>query len=103
MTALSPSLAAEFARLTHALDQLAGRLIASGETGEVASEDVARAMSAIVKLYASKAETEGSLPVPFTANSVTPTETVLVVSEMLRAADISLFDLAMWYRRGERP
>jgi len=25
-----------------------------------------------------------------------------VVSELLRAADISLFDLAMWYRRGER-
>jgi len=23
-----------------------------------------------------------------------------VVSELLRAADISLFDLAMWYRRG---
>jgi len=103
MTALSPSLTAEFARLTQALDQLAGRLIANGETGEVASEDVARAMTAVVKLYASKAEREGSLPQPFTANSVTPTEAVVVVSEMLRALDISLFDLAMWYRRGERP
>ena len=102
MTALSPAPAAEFARLTQALNELAARLIGTGETGEIASEDIARAMSAIVKLYAHKAEMEGSLPVPFSANSVTPTETVLVVSEMLRALDISLFDLAMWYRRGER-
>src|SRR5258705_647563 len=101
MAALSQPLAAEFAGLTQALHELAGRVIASGETGEIASDDIARAMSAIVKLYASKAETEGNLPVPFSANTVTPTETVLVVSEMLRALDISLFDLAMWYRRGE--
>jgi len=40
-------------------------------------------------------------PAPVARERVTPTEVALVVSEMLRAADISLFDLAMWYRRGK--
>ncbi len=61
-----------------------------------------RVLTAAIKLYAAKAEAEERFPAPVTAEKVTPTEIVLVVSELLRAADISLFDLAMWYRRGER-
>ena len=49
-----------------------------------------------------KAEAEEQFPAPVTAEKITPTEIVLVVSELLRAADISLFDLAMWYRRGTK-
>ena len=59
-------------------------------------------MSAAVKLYAAKAEVQaGEAPAPpVSAERVTPTEVVVVVSEMLRAVDVSLFDLAMWYWRG---
>ena len=101
MSALPTTLAQEFQGVTRSLVELAGRALAGGSP-QIASDDVARAMTAIVKLYAAKAETEASPPAPVTANNVTPTEVVLVVSEMLRAVDISLFDLAMWYRRGQR-
>jgi hypothetical protein len=99
----SPSThAAQFHGASQALSELATRALASRRSGEIASEDIARATAAMLKLYAAKAETEGTLPAPVLAESVTPTEAVLFVSELLRALDISLFDLAMWYRRGER-
>ena len=66
------------------------------------SSELERVLTAAIKLYAAKAEAEERFPAPVSAEKITPTEIVLVVSEMLRAADISLFDLAMWYRRGER-
>src|SRR5262245_22918007 len=92
----------EFHGATQALAELATRALAGRGTGEIASEDIARAMTVILKLYAAKADAEGTLPAPVLSDSVTPTEAVLFVSELLRALDISLFDLAMWYRRGER-
>jgi hypothetical protein len=101
MSAPATTLAAEFQGLTRSIADVAGRTLASGRSEDIASADLARAMTAIVKLYAAKAEREGSLPPPFSAETVTPTEVVLVVSDMLRALDISLFDLAMWYRRGQ--
>ena len=101
-SASASTLASEFHGATQAMAELAAGALASGGTEAIASADVERAMTAIVKLYAAKAEAEGTLPLPFATDRVTPTEVVLVVSEMLRALDISLFDLAMWYRRGER-
>ena len=74
----------------------------AGVHAEIADVDLARVMSAAVKLYAAKTEALGAgaaLPPPVSAGQVTPTEVVVVVSEMLRAVDLSLFDLAMWYRR----
>jgi hypothetical protein len=62
--------------------------------------ELAAVITAAVKLYAAKVEAEGVAFAPVAPDKVTPTEVVLVVSAMLRALDISLFDLAMWYRRG---
>ena len=101
MSASSTALASEFHGLTQAMAELTTQALASGGTAAIASADVGRAMTAIVKLYAAKAEAEGALPLPFSPDRVTPTEVVLIVCEMLRALDISLFDLAMWYRRGQ--
>jgi hypothetical protein len=98
----STARALEFHGATRALAELTTGALASRCTGEIASADIARAMTALLKLYAAKAEAEGALPAPVLSESVTPTEAVLFVSELLRALDISLFDLAMWYRRGER-
>jgi hypothetical protein len=83
----------------------AERVLAGGDYSGIAASDLERVMSAAVKLYAAKAEAAapGESPTPpVSAARVTPTEIVVVVSEMLRAVDVSLFDLAMWYRRGER-
>jgi hypothetical protein len=81
----------------------AERALAGGDYSGIPAGDLERVMSAAVKLYAAKTEaaTPDEAPTPpVSPDRVTPTEVVVVVSEMLRAVDISLFDLAMWYRRG---
>ena len=88
---------AEVAAAAGAFAAAAERALAAG--AEIASADIERAMSAAVKLYAAKTESEQTLAPPVASDRVTPTEVVVVVSEMLRAVDVSVFDLAMWYRR----
>jgi hypothetical protein len=65
----------------------------------IPSTDLERVLTAAIRLYTAKAEAEGTFPPPVSADRITPTEVVMFVSEMLRAADLNLFDLAMWYRR----
>jgi hypothetical protein len=79
----------------------AERALAAGDYSAIPAGDLARVMSAAVKLYAAGTEAAaGEVPMPpVSAERVTPTEVVVVVSEMLRAVDVSVFDLAMWYRR----
>jgi hypothetical protein len=99
-TATAAQLAADLDAASHRFARAAEQALAGGVASAVASSDVERVLTAAIKLYAAKAETEGTFAPPVSAASVTPTEIVVVVSELLRAADISLFDLAMWYRRG---
>jgi hypothetical protein len=93
-------LSAEFRNAAATFVDVAERALADGASSAVPSGDIEHVLTAAIKLYAAKAEAEGQFPAPVTAEKVTPTEIVLVVSELLRTADISLFDLAMWYRRG---
>jgi hypothetical protein len=85
-----------------AFADVAERALASHAAARIAGSDLERVLTTAIKLYAAKAEAEEQFPAPVSADKVTPTEIVTVVSELLRAADISLFDLAMWYRRGAR-
>ncbi len=100
--AAAAELATEFRGVADAFVDVAERGLANGAFSSVPSSELQRVLTAAIKLYAAKAEAEEKFPAPVSAEKVTPTEIVLVVSELLRAADISLFDLAMWYRRGER-
>ena len=100
--ATAAELGAEFRGVADRFVDVAERGLADGAFSSVPSSDLQRVLTAAIKLYAAKAEAEEKLPAPVSAEKITPTEIVLVVSELLRAADISLFDLAMWYRRGER-
>jgi hypothetical protein len=99
---VAAELGAEFRGVADAFVSVAERGLADGAFSRVGSSELERVLTAAIKLYAAKAEAEERFPAPVSAEKVTPTEIVLVVSELLRAADISLFDLAMWYRRGER-
>ena len=100
--AAAAELGAEFRGVADAFVDVAERGLANGAFSSVPSSELERVLTAAIKLYAAKAEAEEQFPAPVSAERITPTEIVLVVSELLRAADISLFDLAMWYRRGER-
>jgi hypothetical protein len=58
-----------------------------------------RILTAAVKAYAAKAEaSEGELA-PFEPDAVTATETVVTACAMIRAAELNLFDMAMWFQR----
>jgi hypothetical protein len=92
---------ADFRGHAEALAALADRALAAGAASQIASEDIARVLTAVMKIYAAKAEreTEAAPPSPVLAERVTPTEAVVLVSELMRAVNLNLFDLSMWYRR----
>ena len=58
-----------------------------------------RVLTAAVKAYAAKAEDAGREIAPFLDGAVTATETVIAACAMIRAVDLNLFDVAMWFRR----
>ena len=91
--------AVEFPILVEALTGMAERALSSGDFSGITSSDLERVITAAVKLYAAKSEVDETLAAPISAERITPTEVVVVVSEMLRAVNLNVFDLAMWYRR----
>jgi hypothetical protein len=78
---------------------LAGSDLAQPEAGVLADEDVARILTAAVKLYAARAEARDRFPAPLERGEVTATDVAITVSEMIHAVDINLFDLSMWHGR----
>ena len=98
-----PDLSGGFHGHAEALAALAERALAGGAAPQIASEDIARVLTAAMKLYAAKVEMEtgtaATPPSPVAAERVTPTEAVVLVSELMRAVNLNLFDLSMWYRR----
>jgi hypothetical protein len=79
--------------------EAAERALAAGDTTRISSAEIERVMTAAVRLYAAKTEAEGEQP-PVSAERVTPTDIVVTVSAMLRAAGMNIWDLSMWFRRG---
>ena len=58
-----------------------------------------RVLTAAVKVYAAKAEAAETEFAPFEPDAVTATETAVTACAMIRAADLNLFDIAMWFQR----
>jgi hypothetical protein len=85
-------IAAEFYRLvTSALDR--------SELDAIPDEALRQVLTAAVKAYAAKAEAGEEELAPFEADAVTATEIVVTACAMIRAADLNLFDVAMWFQR----
>jgi len=81
----------------------AERALASGNPDLVADAELERVMTAAVRLYAAKTETDRPPPAPIAAAGVTPTDVVVTVSDMIRAAGLNLWDVSMWFqRKGQR-
>lgn len=75
-------------------------LMAAGATGDVSDETTQRLLLAGVRLFARKVDSEyrNFRPVPDT-ESVNATEVAVTVTELMRAAGLNMFDLAMWSGR----
>jgi hypothetical protein len=67
-------------------------------TTSPSDEDLARAVTAAIKLYAARAEQTKQFPLPLTKEATT-TDAIVVIAEMMRFADLNAFDVNMWLGR----
>ena len=80
--------------------EIVERALRDGETENIPDETVQRLLTAGTKLFANKVEMEERFFSPYTGpEDVTATDVVMTCSDMLRAVNLSTFDLAMWFQR----
>jgi hypothetical protein len=70
-----------------------------GEPDAISDKNLQDVLAAAVKVYAAKVERRGHDVVPFEKNAVTATETVVTACGLIRAADLNMFDVAIWFHR----
>jgi hypothetical protein len=70
-----------------------------GEPDAISDKTLQQVLTAAVKIYAAKVERRGHDVVPFPQHAVTATETVVAACAMIRAADLNMFDVAIWFHR----
>lgn len=74
----------------------ANELLDQGATAQVSDDVVQRLLTAGTRLYARKAELERRNFAALSPQGVTATDAVTVMSSMLEAVNLSVFDLSMW-------
>lgn len=80
-----------------------GEAVAAGGGGELSEPALQRLLAIAVKLRAARIDA-GSTGDPFEPGiPVTATEVATVVSAMLAAVGVDVFELGMWHLRGGRP
>jgi hypothetical protein len=70
-----------------------------GAPDTISDKALQQVLTAAVKIYAAKVERRGHDVAPFTPDAVTATETVVTACGMIRAADLNMFDVAIWFHR----
>ena len=80
----------------------AERALSSGNPAQVADADLERVLTAAVRLYAAKTESDRPPAQPITPSAVTPTDVVVTVSDIIKAAGLNLWDVSMWFNRDKR-
>jgi hypothetical protein len=80
----------------------AERALASGKVAAISDVELARVMTAAVRLYAAKADIDGETPAPVEPEKLTPTDVVVTVTQLIRAVGLNLWDLSMWVQRPQR-
>jgi hypothetical protein len=89
----------ECAEIIAAFEQQVEACLAAGGEGPISDGELARVMTAAARLYATRCEARDAFPPPVLRDKVTPTDILTTVCEMIRVADINLFDLSMWHGR----
>ncbi|WP_167756421.1 MULTISPECIES: hypothetical protein [unclassified Amycolatopsis] len=91
----------ELASLVSRLGSLTSEIASSGQAAAVADEEIAELLYAAARLFSAKTDRVGKISWPVREDALTATETVVLVTALLDAADVNLFDMAIWYRRAE--
>jgi hypothetical protein len=76
--------------------------LALGKLEQVPDAELERVMTAAVRLYAAKAESDNPMVRPITPECVTPTDIVVTVSALIRSVGLNLWDVSMWFNRTRR-
>jgi hypothetical protein len=93
---------ADLGALAAAVIREGDRNLASGQTTAISDEAVQQLLTTATRLYARKTDEEHRLFSPLAEGSIlTATDVAVTVTALLRAADLNLFDLAMWAGRGQ--
>ena len=66
---------------------------------QISNDQLARVMTAAVRLYAARCDAMAEFPAPLLRDQVTATDVLVSVCEMIRVADVNMFDLSMWHGR----
>jgi hypothetical protein len=82
--------------------EAAERALAAGRPDQVPDAELERVMTAAVRLYAAKSETDRPPAQPVTPSNVTPTDILVTVSDLIKAAGLNLWDVSMWFNREKR-
>lgn len=77
----------------------AERALSSGNLAKVENEDLKRVLTVAIRLYSAKAEFGGAPDKPVVVSEVTPTDIVVMVSALIEAAGLNLWDVSMWHSR----
>jgi hypothetical protein len=70
-----------------------------GTPDTISDRELQQVLTAATKIYAAKVERRGHDVAPFPPGTVTATETVVTACGMIRAADLNMFDVAIWFHR----
>jgi hypothetical protein len=70
-----------------------------GEPDAISDHALQQVLAAAVRVYAAKVERRGHEVAPYAQGAVTATETVVAACGMIRAADLNMFDVAIWFHR----
>jgi hypothetical protein len=63
----------------------------------ISDAELQEAFAVVLKVYAAKAEKRQLAP--YRDGAVTTTESIVAACALIRAADLNLFDVAMWFNR----
>jgi hypothetical protein len=70
-----------------------------GTPDAISDRELQQVLTAATKIYAAKVERRRHDVAPFPPGTVTATETVVTACGMIRAADLNMFDVAIWFHR----
>ena len=77
----------------------ARKALKRGAPDAISDRELQQVLTAATKIYAAKVERRGHDVAPFPPGTVTATETVVTACGMIRAADLNMFDVAIWFHR----
>ena len=74
-------------------------LASRGEDADIPDDVLKRVFTAAIKAYAARVEKHDREPVILDTGHVSATEGVIAACAIIRAIDLNMFDLTMWYNR----